>query len=341
MQSRSADSEESRQQFFLYKVMPELADETWSTRSGMRRRRRSSSKARNGIARVFLRRGAGHVRRAAAAAQSAHPADPRRPKWTGYEVVLDVWPEVFAWGILLVPKDLKPGERRPVVVCQHGRNGLPKDVDRRRHCRPTTTSPRGLPIAASSSSRRTTSTAAKTATAGSAARRTRSRRRCSPSSSRQHEQILDWLATLPFVDAKRIAFYGLSYGGETAMRVPPLLEQYCLSICSGDFNSGRARSPPPTSAFSFMFTIEWEMPYFNLGNTFDYAEMAYLMVPRPFMVERGHDDRVGRDEWVAYEYAKVRWLYAQLGWPTGPKSSFSTAGTPSTARARSASCTST
>ncbi len=62
-----------------------------------------------------------------------------------------------------------------------------------------------------------------------------------------------------------------------------------------------------------MRTIEWEMPYWNLGPTFDYAEMAYLMAPRPFMVERGHLDRVGRDQWVAHEYAKVRWLYAQLG----------------------------
>ena len=62
-----------------------------------------------------------------------------------------------------------------------------------------------------------------------------------------------------------------------------------------------------------MYTIEWEMPYFNMGSTFDYAEMAYLMIPRPFMVERGHHDRVGRDQWVASEYAKVRWLYAQLG----------------------------
>jgi len=65
--------------------------------------------------------------------------------------------------------------------------------------------------------------------------------------------------------------------------------------------------------FSFQYTIEWEMPYFNMGNTFDYAEMAYLMLPRPFMVERGHHDRVGRDRWVAYEYAKLRWLYAQFG----------------------------
>ena len=51
-----------------------------------------------------------------------------RPKWTGYDVVLDVFPDVFAWGVLLLPKDLKPGERRPVVVCQHGRNGLPRDT---------------------------------------------------------------------------------------------------------------------------------------------------------------------------------------------------------------------
>jgi hypothetical protein len=37
------------------------------------------------------------------------------------------------------------------------------------------------------------------------------------------------------------------------------------------------------------------------------------MLPRPFMVERGHDDRVSRDEWVAHEYAKVQWLYAKFG----------------------------
>ena len=58
-----------------------------------------------------------------------HPLLPPNPrtrksydeeKWTGYEVVLDVFPDVIAYGILLLPKDLKPGEKRPVVVCQHG-----------------------------------------------------------------------------------------------------------------------------------------------------------------------------------------------------------------------------
>jgi len=129
----------------------------------------------------------------------------------------------------------------------------------------------------------------------------------------QHAQILRWLGGLDFVDAKRIGFYGLSYGGETAVRVPTVLEEYALSICSGDFNSWTEKVASTDQRFSFMYSIEWEMPYFDMGNTFDYAEMAYLMLPRPFMVERGHDDRVSRDEWVAHEYAKVRWLYAKFG----------------------------
>ena len=41
---------------------------------------------------------------------------------------MDVFPDVIAYGILLLPKDIKPGEKRPVVVCQHGLEGRPQDV---------------------------------------------------------------------------------------------------------------------------------------------------------------------------------------------------------------------
>jgi hypothetical protein len=50
-----------------------------------------------------------------------------------------------------------------------------------------------------------------------------------------------------------------------------------------------------------------------MGLYFGYAELAALMVPRPFMVERGHNDGVAIDETVAYEYAKVNRLYNRLG----------------------------
>ena len=61
--------------------------------------------------------------------------------------------------------------------------------------------------------------------------------------------------------------------------------------------------------------MEYEIFEFDLGSTFNYAEMAALIAPRPFMVERGHDDGVGIDEMVAYEYAKVRRLYSKLKVP--------------------------
>ena len=131
----------------------------------------------------------------------------------------------------------------------------------------------------------------------------------------QHQQTTNWLASLPFVDPERIAFYGLSYGGKTAMRVPALVDRYCLSICSADFNEWIWKNTSLRSAFSYVGTGEYEIFEWDLGNTFNYAEMAGLIAPRPFMVERGHRDGVGPDEWVAYEYAKVRQLYAELKIP--------------------------
>jgi dienelactone hydrolase len=234
-----------------------------------------------------------------------------RDKWIGYEVVLDVYPDVFAWGVLLLPKDLKPGEKRPVIVCQHGRNGLPKYlIEGKTSYREMAArlAERGFIVFAPHNPYR-----------GEDRYRFLSRKANTIKGSlfsfilAQHEQILNWLEKLPQVDAQRIAFYGISYGGETAVRVPPLLSRYFLSICSADFNDWARKVASTDSKYSFMFTVEWEMPYFDMGSTFNYAELAALMMPRPFMVERGHEDGVAPDEWVAYEYAKVRRLYDRLG----------------------------
>jgi hypothetical protein len=40
--------------------------------------------------------------------------------------------------------------------------------------------------------------------------------------------------------------------------------------------------------------------------------MELLIAPRPFMVERGHEDAVGLDEHVGYEWAKVLRGYTKL-----------------------------
>ena len=52
---------------------------------------------------------------------------------------------------------------------------------------------------------------------------------------------------------------------------------------------------------------------FDLGNTFNYAELTWLILPRPFMVERGHFDGVAPDRWVAYEYSRTFEKYDLFG----------------------------
>ena len=247
------------------------------------------------------------------------PMNPRtrriydEPLWKGYEVVLDVWQDVFAYGILLLPNDLQPGEQRPVVVCQHGLEGRPQD----------TADPRIESVYHSYAAQLADSGfvvyAPQNPYIGQDAFRVIQRKANPVKWSlfslivRQHERTLEWLAEQPFVDADRIGFYGLSYGGKTAMRVPALLERYACSICSADFNEWIVKNATYHSRYSYMFGGEYEMPEFDLGNTFNYGEMAGLIAPRPFMVERGHDDGVAPDEWVAHEFAVVRRLYVQLG----------------------------
>jgi hypothetical protein len=92
--------------------------------------------------------------------------------------------------------------------------------------------------------------------------------------------------------------------------VPPLLEQYALSICSADFNEWVWKVTSIDAPYTYMLTPEYDMLEFDFANVVNYAELATLMAPRPFMVERGHADGVAPDEWVAYEFARVRRFYA-------------------------------
>jgi dienelactone hydrolase len=249
------------------------------------------------------------------------PPNPRsrkvfdEPKYTGYDVVLDVFPDVIAYGILLLPKGIKDGEKRPVVVCQHGLEGRPRDV-----ADPKVENPAYNQFAVRLAERGFITFAPQNLYIFQDRFRTL-QRKANPLGKTlfsvivpQHQQIVDWLKTLPQVDPARIAFYGLSYGGKSAMRIPPLVKDYCLSICSADFNEWVWKNASTRSPFSYVWSGEYEIFEFDLGSTFNYAEMAALIAPRPFMVERGHFDGVAPDETVAYEFAKVFNLYdARLG----------------------------
>lgn len=263
------------------------------------------------------------------------PSVPMRPRtrriqdrsaWVAHEITLDVFPEVICWGILLVPKNIPPGEKRPVVVCQHGAEGLPDDVmneDRNSDAYATYKAyavqlvERGFVVYAPHNFYR----------GGNQFRQIH--RKLNPLGKTifsvilaQHQRHLEWLSSLPFVDSRRIAFYGLSYGGYTAERVPPLLDGYALAISSAEFNDMVRKKASVRDKYSFPFYFMYEYFEFNMANRYGYGDLVGMMAPRPFMVERGHDDGVAPDEWVASEYAKVRRLYTRLGIPANTEIEF-------------------
>ena len=306
------DSDKERNRFFLYKLMPEFGERTWSTKPYHPNLSPNPFiDAAKQYRKFFWEEILGKFDDTLLIPNPRTRKIYDKARWTGYEVVLDVYPNLFAAGILLIPKDIKPGERRPVVVCQHGRNDTPQKLIEGNNTAYNDVAARladqGFIVYAPQNPYRGEDQYRWLSRKANAIKKTLFSFIIS-----QHEQSLHWLQSLPFVDGNRIAFYGLSYGGETAMRVPAVLQGYCLSICSGDFGDWTRKVIDTHYEGSFMNSLEWEMPYFNMGSTFSYAEMAYLIFPRPFMVERGHHDIVQPDEWVAYEYGKVNYFYDQF-----------------------------
>ncbi len=254
--------------------------------------------------------------------------------FTGYEIVLDVHPPGvksdpadedwggIAGGILLLPKSLRENEKRPVVVFQHGLEGTPMYtiVTDPKHPKfgayqgvSSVLAQRGFIVYVPQNPYR----------GGDLFRVVQ--RKLNPLGLslfshiiEQHQVTLNWLASLPCTDPDRIAFYGISYGGKTAVRVPPLLPPrpdqagYCLSICSADFNDWIRKNASAEDRYSYVFTGEYEIFEWNMGHVANYAELTWLMLPRPFMVERGLDDGVAPDDWVAAEFATAARPYRKL-----------------------------
>ena len=239
------------------------------------------------------------------------------PRFLGYEVWMDVYPGVNNYGILLLPKDLKPGERRPCVVCQHGLEARVQEV-----ADPGFDSQFYRQWGVSLANLGFITYSPQNPFFG--AERFRAiyhlghplKLQMFSFVLGQHQQLLNWLSQQPNIDPERIGFYGMSYGGKTAMRVPPLLDGYALDICSGDFNDLVWSMTDVDSRGVFPFDDSYDLYEFNAVNVINYSEMACLMAPRPYMAEHGWQDGgdpVKTNEAIASQFVLVEHFYEQMG----------------------------
>lgn len=243
------------------------------------------------------------------------------PAFTGYRLSLRLYEGVRACGILLVPKGIRAGERRPVVFTQHGHRALPEDA---------------LGVVQSPDSGIYSRYGMKLAQRGYivfapmiSTWDSGERDRVSLRShligqlpvgieAMKFERAIDYLSTLPFVDKDRFAMYGLSYGGYTALWTGPLVTRFRVVIASGHFNDWTAKTTDLTQGTSFLFyPRNFDQFNFDLLNRFSHAEIAMLVAPRPFMIEIGDGDGVvvAPRRLPEAEMRRVEDLYRALGIP--------------------------
>ena len=214
----------------------------------------------------------------------------------GYRLSVRVYDGVHAVGILLLPKALDRGRRHPVVFVQHGLGGRPEDA---LGVEKTKEEPVyrnfGLELA-----RRGYIVFAPMIATQTVIGRNELVRRARPlgftvtgMERTKFSRVLDFLETLPFVDRERIGFYGLSYGGYTALWTTPGEPRFKAVVCSGHFNDWSVKTTDLTMGSSYMYYAD-HLDMYNHGllPKFSHAELAGLLKPRPLLVEMGSEDGV-------------------------------------------------
>jgi len=228
-----------------------------------------------------------------------------------YEVCVPVYrdPAVFVRGLLAVPLDLAEGERRPVVMCSHGWEGTPELTHQPGiyNAFAGQLAERGYVTWAPQGYFRSEYTVQSLYRKASLIGLTEF-----GLMARLLGRSIDYLAALPFVEPARIGFYGLSYGGYTALWWNGLEPRLAAVVCSGHFNDWQAKTTGRNPA-SYLNTENASMYVSGILTRFNHGDLAALACPRPFLVESGDEDWVVRRDWVEREYERARGIYAAHG----------------------------
>ncbi|MGA3326351.1 MAG: prolyl oligopeptidase family serine peptidase [Terriglobia bacterium] len=236
-------------------------------------------------------------------------------KFLAYDAFLDVVPGVEVYGQLLIPRAVGGAmpERRPAVVCQHGFGGAPKYVsgvgdhlesnDHYYHRFGQRLAERGYVVFAPYL------TVPEVRGAAAIVHRADlvnplvrlaaplGMMRTGVELAKLH-RVVDFLQSLSFVDPEHIGYYGLSYGGYSAMWMPPLEPRLKLTMISAFFNDWRTMLTDTSRYGQSYWTLPDEDFYnWNVLNRFTHTEMIAAMWPRPVAIEYGSEDQVTTLTW--------------------------------------------
>jgi dienelactone hydrolase len=119
---------------------------------------------------------------------------------------------------------------------------------------------------------------------------------------------IDYLSSLPFVDAGRIGMLGLSQGGTMTLFMAAWDDRIRAAVVSGFFG-----------AWSTSAAIPWNMcgsqVLFGMLGRIEHLDLAAAVAPRALMVESGGDDPIFPAPVAVHEWDRLRRVYAAVGAP--------------------------
>jgi len=236
------------------------------------------------------------------------------PKYRAYRVLLDVVEGVEVYGNLLVPEGIRG--RAAAVVCQHGLSGTPEMItglgqkeDTPYHEFGRRLAERGYvvfaplilhyhPVEWSNQQARMADAAGMMRVALAVA---------------QTRRVVDFLQGLALVDPQRIGYYGLSYGGYSALWIPPLEHRLAAVVVSGHFNDWRSKITADNTPTSYLLHPDEDFYNWDVLHRFTHVELVALDVPRPVCIEYGTRDGITTPEWTAYAWEQLATVRDRLG----------------------------
>jgi len=222
-----------------------------------------------------------------------------------YRITLDVTPGVEVYGNLLVPRNIEG--RAAAVICQHGLSGTPEmttglgmSEDTAYHEFARHLAEDGYVVFSPYLMQRRTDEINVLVRQADAVGMMRVAMPVAKT-----RRVVDFLETLPFVAPERIGYYGLSYGGYSAIWISPLEPRLAATVISGHFNDWRSKITNDTLRTSYLWHPDEDFYNWNILHRFTHPELLAMIAPRPACVEFGERDGITTPQWTAYAWKQV------------------------------------
>jgi cephalosporin-C deacetylase-like acetyl esterase len=243
-------------------------------------------------------------------------------RFAAYDVLLDVVPGVEAWAQLLVPLDIRG--KVPAIVAQHGLGGRPgmltgigEPEDRTYHRFAAHLAHEGfvvlVPLVAVGNRPFPEARDRQEEIFFGIEKALNSKVRMAAALGMMRtsieqaklKRIIDFLQSLPFVNGERIGYYGLSYGGYSAIWMAPQESRITAIVISGHFNDWRPKISSDRIATSYLRHPDEDFTNWNVLHRFTHQELIAAMWPRAVCIEYGEHDAVTPPGWHRRAWQKL------------------------------------